>query len=600
MKCELKQYLAFAIYTLTILISSLLFHYYAFDSLTINDLSLSGIAGCWLPQIAVSLLLGAFVFLFKRNWWTIIVLIVIDIWLVASTIYFRANNILITYKAIMLAGNLGGLGGSISLYISYKPFVFIIITIIYACLILWLAPRNNNRNWKAFAAVICLALMFSFLGGWANFRNHQNATNERKDWTKAEIITPFIGACNNSYSNPLLYVEDHSIITYLPMAFLNGYVFSETSKTTTTELTDTENEILSSQFQNSKIPQSDNSENNIEPKKNLLIICVESLESWAIGMKDLDGNFILPNLTLLTEHGNVIYAPFTKTQVRHGVSSDGHLLMNTGLLPLQDGAVCKLYSDNTYPNLAHFYPDNVHVNAVAPDFWNESKTARNYGYKKIVKPVFTEGEVEVFTMAMEKSWTDGEMFEHALEEWNNMDSPKCMMCITISSHTPFTLVEENQNIRIPKHAPRGMQRYLSSIHYMDSCLGHFLSELDRLEQLDSTTVLITGDHTVFKNMMWHEYRRYLVANNVIDKSVKQNYVPIIIIDPEIDKRLLSEECQQADIYPTLLHLIGTERYAWQGLGINLADTTSKRHFSEYDAYMLSDKLIRSNFFGKQK
>ena len=110
MNNNLKQYIAFGLYTLALLVSNVLFHYYAFDSLAVENTGLSGIAGCWLPMVAVSLLFSAFVFLFKRNWWTIVVLFVLNIWFVASTIYFRANNILLTYKAITLAGNLGGLG----------------------------------------------------------------------------------------------------------------------------------------------------------------------------------------------------------------------------------------------------------------------------------------------------------------------------------------------------------------------------------------------------------------------------------------------------------------------------------------------------------
>jgi len=595
MNNNLKQHIAFGLYTLALLVSNALFHYYAFDSLVVENTGLSGIAGCWLPMVAVSLLFSAFVFLFKRNWWTIVVLFVLNIWFVASTIYFRANNILLTYKAITLAGNLGGLGGSISLYINYKPFVFIGILIVYACLLLWLSPKNTGRNLRAFAVTVILALVLSVLGGWANYNNHQNSTNERKDWTKAEMIAPFYGACNNSYSNPLLYVEDHSITAYLPYAFLNGFVFSGTSEANSVELTENEKQILETIY-DSDLRQNEDSQSTIQPTKNLLLICVESLESWTIGMKDLNGNYIAPNLTRLTEGANAIYAPYTKTQVRHGVSSDGHLMMNTGLMPLQDGAAVHLYADNTYPNLAHFYNYPIQVNAPAPEFWNETKAARNYGYAEMVKPVFTEGETEVFTMAMDKSWSDGEMYEHALKEWMKKKSPKCMMTITISSHTPFTLVEENPNIHIAPSAPRGMKRYLSCIHYTDSCLGQFLSELEQNSELDSTCVLITGDHTVFKNMMWHEYRRYLIRNNVIDRNIRNNYVPIIIIDPQVEKRLLTDECQQADIYPTLLHLIGCEKYSWQGFGINLADTTARRQLSEYDAYLLSDKLIRQDYF----
>jgi hypothetical protein len=53
-----------------------------------------------------------------------------------------------------------------------------------------------------------------------------------------------------------------------------------------------------------------------------------------------------------------------------------------------------------------------------------------------------------------------------------------------------------------------------------------------------------------------------------------------------------------DIYPTIMHLIGCENYYWKGLGINVMDSTARRNrpITEEDAYELSDKLIRSNYF----
>ena len=474
--------------------------------------------------------------------------------------------------------------------------MFILITAVYAGLYCQLVAEfgqnrhtDGSRNLTALCVTLLLALAVSVLGGIANNHNHSDNIGERKNWTTAEVILPFVGACNNSYSNPLLYVEDHSLTAYLPYAFLNGFVFSGNTDNLPTTLTDTEESLLSLVYDPA-------STSDVLPRKDLIIICIESLESWAIGMSYLNGNLILPNITRIVQTGNVLYAPNTKTQVRHGVSSDGHMMINTGLLPLQDGAVCRLYNKNTYPNLAHFYNNSVLVNAVGPDFWGHAQAAHNYGYQRIVKPNIVEGDVQVFTMAMQSSWSDCEMFERATQEWKTMESPKCMMTITISSHTPFNLVEENNNISIPASAPRGMLHYLSCIHYTDSCFGRFFTELEQSNRLDSTTILITGDHTVFKNMMWTEYRNYLTDHKMIDKTARQNYVPIIIIDPDIENRLISDECQQADIYPTLLHLIGAEEYEWHGFGINLADTASRRQFSEYDAYILSDKLIRRDFF----
>ena len=53
-----------------------------------------------------------------------------------------------------------------------------------------------------------------------------------------------------------------------------------------------------------------------------------------------------------------------------------------------------------------------------------------------------------------------------------------------------------------------------------------------------------------------------------------------------------------DIFPTILHLIGSEGYYWKGFGIDLLDSVActSRTTNEIKAYDLSEKLIRCNFF----
>jgi hypothetical protein len=51
-----------------------------------------------------------------------------------------------------------------------------------------------------------------------------------------------------------------------------------------------------------------------------------------------------------------------------------------------------------------------------------------------------------------------------------------------------------------------------------------------------------------------------------------------------------------DIYPTYRALVGAQDYRWRGFGINLLDTTQKSPISEDEAFPLSDRLIRNNYF----
>ena len=57
---------------------------------------------------------------------------------------------------------------------------------------------------------------------------------------------------------------------------------------------------------------------------------------------------------------------------------------------------------------------------------------------------------------------------------------------------------------------------------------------------------------------------------------------------------------QMDEYPTISHTIDIRRggYWWNGIGLDLMDTTVERRISEEDAYRISDLIILNNYFDK--
>lgn len=61
-------------------------------------------------------------------------------------------------------------------------------------------------------------------------------------------------------------------------------------------------------------------------------------------------------------------------------------------------------------------------------------------------------------------------------------------------------------------------------------------------------------------------------------------------------------CYQMDVYPTIMHCIGADDYYWKGFGVNLIDSVArnKRLIAEEEAYSLSDKIIRCDYFRNRK
>ena len=115
----------------------------------------------------------------------------------------------------------------------------------------------------------------------------------------------------------------------------------------------------------------------------------------------------------------------------------------------------------------------------------------------------------------------------------------------------------------------------------------------------NTSIIITGDHTIFNAETAFEDMNNYAIKNKIPFHAGNNFVPLIIYSPEIEGNIqVTDTCYQMDIFPTILHLIGAEDYYWHGFGVNLLDSAARnnRPCTEQEAYRLSDLIIRSDYF----
>ena len=176
-----------------------------------------------------------------------------------------------------------------------------------------------------------------------------------------------------------------------------------------------------------------------------------------------------------------------------------------------------------------------------------------------------------------------------------------MQAITISMHGPFDRVD-CRTLSFDEDCPSTLAKYFNCLHYTDSCLGVFWNKIEHDSLLTNTTIVITGDHTVFKRSTLRDFQSYAVQNSIpIPKE--ESYCPLIIYSPMITDRMeVYDLCYQMDVYPTIMHCIGADDYYWKGFGVNLIDSVArnKRLIAEEEAYSLSDKIIRSDYFRTRK
>lgn len=587
------QWCVFVLFALTIFVKCVLFHWNFFNSLIISGLWNTPIKASifYLPKIIVAILLGSFVFLSKRNWWTALLLLAIDIYCIAVLMYNNANNLLLDVPAILMAYNLRGFESSLSTFFHLCYLIFILQTILYTTLLFIInnvANKYIKSSFRTFCICCSIAILCNIImciPSWLTYYYDKadadfDMANGRKiiiqlygknGW---RCFIPFHDVKMNALPELTYdpnygsyYIYQNSILHYA-VAMCVYYANSQQQSSTEIDM-----EKLHECFANQ-------SGNPLTPQQNLIVILVESLESWPFEMGELSWQ-IVPNFMDLLQQQNAILFSSIRSEAKHGVSGDGQMLVSSGMMPINAGAACIYYGENEWPSYVSLFPHSVFVDC-SNGAWNQRTMSNKYGYK-----------VDSYN---KKGRTDSEVFSILNSILDTIQSPYMTMALTSATHSPFNK-HKGYCLKVPNDMPKFMIEYLECLHYTDSCFGIFWKKYKQTQDMQ-TILLVTGDHTVFKPAMLNEFHNFAKAYN-INISATESFCPLIIHSTEIKENVqISDTCYQMDIYPTIMHLIGCENYYWKGFGVNLLDSTARhnRPISEQKAFVLSDKLIRSNYF----
>ena len=579
--------LIFILFALSIFIKCVFFHYACFNYVAVSSLWQAPLEflAFYFAKLLPALFFASFVFLFKRQWWTIVASVIIDFWLIANVLYYRQCSLFIDIDVIKMAGNLNGFMSSILTYVNWKTFVFVTITILYCGTLFFFEKRNEQLILKisvrAFVVAFVTSLLLVVYDFTLGYGSNIMYTNKNKEWFDMNQFQWGwkVAKGKSLYSNlqrPNI-VERGTVFHYFPCLFIYELSLDRNREV---EYSQREKEILSEIVSEEK---------QIQLSGNFIFVLVESFESWVLNMRDLNGEEVTPNINAFMSKHSHLFCSKIKSQTRNGGSGDGQMIENSGLLPLNSGAACMLYGKNIYPNYAHFWPNSTIIDPCAKDIWNQPMMTRGYGYSDIFPnskngQTGTEDDVVVFKYAMQY-----------LDKLKT--SPFCMHVITMSMHSPFTRVE-CPPMYWPDDMPSNLRNYLNAVHYTDSAIAPFLEKLESDSLLTNTTIVVTGDHTTFSHNMLKEYASF-VEEYGYPIPTEISYCPLIVCSPNIKENIVVDElCYQMDIFPTTLPCIGADDYYWKGFGVNLLDSTARhnRKITEDEAYILSDKMIRSDWF----
>ena len=485
-------------------------------------------------SLANAILLLSPFWLLPRRWrWLVwIPLTLLTIWCLIQVCYCRAYDDLMPWQSLTLTQNVNSTLAASTL--SLLRWQDLLIVVPYLLLIaLSLLTRHTHEETgrlKPFLLSLAGALVFALAGYLVKGENYEKR---------------FL----HNFSNRD-YFAQNGLIPYGVFSLYQTLFNSHT-------VTDDERAMLD-RFLADECPRySDNPYCHV-PRRNLVLIIVESLHTWPIGMQ-VDGREVTPVMNRLVAGDSVIYAPHVLFQTSHGHSSDAHFIYNTGLLPLCDGVVAVHHGDGPYPTLAAALAgyDCREVICTPGVNWNQNVTARTYGFDTL----YTRNNL-VESLKRQGNIDDAALMDFAGSLLPAMHQPFFLEMVTMTMHTPYTDDKVppswiNRSDTLNAEA-RG---YLNCVHLTDSCIGVFIDDLHRYGLADNTIVAIVSDHTQL-------YRNRVLGKTDYDAVPDDWGIPLIIAGCDTTLRY-EAVIGQVDVYPTLLDVMGANAYPWKGLGYSI-------------------------------
>src|SRR5690606_9042128 len=166
---------------------------------------------------------------------------------------------------------------------------------------------------------------------------------------------------------------------------------------------------------------------------NLLLIQVEALQTWVIGL-EVDGQEITPLLNRMRHEAD--WYPYLVDQTNQGKTSDAEYAVLNSQHPLGEGAICFLRADNSFYTLAHVLAERGYATLSAHPykrgFWNRAALHPRYGFaRSLFRRELGDGQEVGWGLA------DGLFFERIMPEIQALPEPWFTFLITLSLHHPY-------------------------------------------------------------------------------------------------------------------------------------------------------------------
>lgn len=512
-------------------------------------------------------------FLCKKRF-VFLYLFLVNIYLLSIVWYFRTYGTIMPLSSYLMLDNLDGLLPCIVDSIHLKDVYIILPSICFMILYSLVYARVGiNLRLKLYTFFIAVLFIVGL------------------------VSSSYLPSKNGFYDTPLFFFGIEQVKSFKEYGIINFWIYQfYFYKGVSESEVSYARRFMKDLYQNSHEIKCDSTVH----EKNLIVILVESLQSWPIGLniKEVD---ITPNIDSLLLKENTVYFPKEVPQVKDGRSSDAQLLINTGLLPLTTGAASAMCTSDSFLSLpmalkekgystASYICDNKH-------YWNQEAMTYAYHFDYLYDCLGGDNGIK---------GADENLFKRSMPILKQMRAPFYAQLVTLSSHSPYGDSPIKTPLEDMVFESDEVKYYLTAIQYVDHCIGEFIVNLKKEGLYDNSVIVITGDHEQVT------YNKYEGRERV---RVEDCFVPFIIVNSHLTSKHVDKVIGQMDIYPSLLNLMGCCDYLFMGLGENVfGDSISnyaiyrngmsaggeemsdvvKKHREE--CWKVSDILLRMDYF----
>ena len=546
---------------------------------------------------AILLLAPCWILKWRRTW-AIVICWLVAIWSFAQLLYYPTYRDVMPFSSFLLVKNISAtLIKSTVGAVTKKSLAVLLLPLLLHAYHLWIrhkktseasqsASKVNNRHWLAFAATIATFVVLRITITCCIYLSNRQGYDNLHDAFSTRYAK--LGGRH------LNYIMHNGVMSYALFNFI-------TSINTGVSNNDKE---LAQKFIKQNCPDyHDNPHVTTIDCPNLIFIMVESLNAWVVNL-DIDGKPVTPTLNALAADTANIVCMNMISQAKHGHSSDGKFMYQTGLLPMLDKSVAMEYSDRSFPSitsmLKHRGYKTMEICGDEASLWNVEAMSRAYDFDTLYHQPELRKELEACNYNIDKV-----VMEFAASYLPTINGAFFAQLFTGVMHNPYdgtwsqpTWISSSQQF-----TPE-VRNYLERTHYFDTQLDTFLKSLKQSGLYERSVIVIASDHSEPVDDDPHG-RPSLSRNG--------NECVLLVVNPRKGK-FVKGPIGQIDVYPTILDVMGLNINSWKGLGHSIlrnditsaavtpdeAVGTSALLPSQKQAWSISDILIRANWFKPNK